>query len=136
MNFIFFEAINLYTNLKNEILSQYFQLFKQNEMNLFFERWFRLHVELFKKLNEEKFESFSEDNKLFIKKRLYMISSFIQYLKINKFENIAKFKEIIKFHDEYFKNILSKILKQYSSELIKIQRFRKVTAAYVHSLEG
>jgi hypothetical protein len=107
----------------------------RDDNNYFFERWHRHHLELFYKLREEKFDNFEEINKEFIAKRARMASAFIQGLKI-KNQDLKSFKDILRIHDESFKTLLSEILNYYSDELIKVQRFRKVTAAYTYVHEG
>ena len=128
MNSLFVNIIKKYNSLKFN---------SKDEDSYFFENWSRHHLELFKKLSEENFENFDPINKEFMNKRLRMTSAFIQGLKLrNKnIEEIKIFKELLKEHDEIFKQLLNEVLNYYSEELIKAQRFRKVTAAYVNSID-
>jgi len=104
----------------------------------FFEKWTHHHLELFKKLSEENFEDYAEINKCFMAKRSRMASAFMQSLKLKNTseQELDFFKDIIKNHDELFKKLLGEILKYYTDELVKVQRYRKVTAAYDYALGG
>lgn len=129
MNSIFIEIIENYKIIKDNLIILEGQ---------FFENWCRIHIELFKKLSEENFENFDEINKNFMKKRSRMASAFMQGLKTkdNNVNQIKKFKALLKEHDEVFKKLLNDVLIYYSDELIKVQRYRKVTAAYDYAHGG
>lgn len=109
-----------------------FQLNTKNENGIFFKNWSNLHRNLFLQMSKENFEILTRE---FMAKRARFASSFIQYLKTseNSIEKIKNFKELLKYHDERFSKLLKEVLNYYSDELIKVQRHRKVTAAYLNS---
>lgn len=142
MKAVIFEIIEKYKIQKLYLLKKYEDFFNKKENSCFWEQWTSLHIQLFENLKlenniSENQNNLLEINKDFITKRARMASAFVQGLKSEKsisYPNTFKlFKEISKEHDEFFKNFLAEVLNYYSKELIKIQSFRKFSAAYVHA---
>lgn len=138
MNTIFINIIKKYNILISNLKEINFNFFNIKENRYFFENWSEQHLNLFENLSLEKFEDFEVLNKNFMSKRARMASAFMQGLKTknNSVQEVNDFKKILKDHDEIFRNLLNDILNYYSNELINVQRFRKVTAAYIHSYQS
>jgi hypothetical protein len=137
LNSYFSNKLENYKEGAQRLVQSFPIFFCVQERSLFFDVWFRHHQKLIQLLSEEELDGFEEINKEFLKKRSRLASVFMQRIKLdNKTGNeLSFFKEILKQHDEIFKTVLGEILNYFSEELIRAQRFRKVTAAYVHANE-
>lgn len=134
LNLLYQTILENYTQVKYEILQSYYSFFSEKANIYFFENWCRHHEQLFHTMKLEDFDHFDEVNRIFMHKRSRMASGFMQGLKSSGFpSSVLILKEILKIHDEKFKALLAVVLKYYSEELVKAQRFRKVQAAYVQS---
>ena len=121
-----------YVTLKNNLQTQYANFISQEETNRFFTNWCGLHLHLFENFSLDDENKLEQINQNFVTQRVRMASAFVQSLKRKEKKNseLALFKEFVKSHDEVFKDILSDVLKFYSDELIRLQRYRRASAAY------
>ena len=133
--------VSSYESLKSELSKGFAFSPLKNEFLTFWEKWGCLHIKLFKELGLGVYFTLINENELnqfanrFMKKRQGMVSAFVQGIKNhpNYKSEIILFRNIIKEHDEHFKNLLSQILNKLLIELNRLQSVRKVTNAYMNS---
>jgi hypothetical protein len=132
LNQFFCNILEKYNGLSEDLKQRDIGFFSKNGNYKFFNHWFSLHLDLLGRLSTESPENIDSTIEKFIHKRSRMMSGFVQVCKLNQVESLNVFKMMIFQHDKEFKSYLSEILNYLSAELIKVQRFRKVSAAYEH----
>lgn len=117
-----------------------FSEFKK-EFSYFWEKWTGIHLQLFQDLaitlnpSAYQINELKQLNETFLRKRMGIISAFIQAIK--KYPHFKKaineLKKLTAEHDEKFTAILKKILNTLLTELNKLKSYRKATNAYLYS---
>jgi hypothetical protein len=131
-----------YGALEEQLKKKHAHFLSNNEGARFFALWTKLHAGLFEEFHLDHPDRLEAAQTFFITQRNRISSGFIQRLKLKKQQGCVKeveedllaFKKFVQNHDEAFKFIISEVLQFYSNELIRLQKFRRATAAYVQSV--